>query len=255
MKLARFCAGDDIIYGQVRDEKIYQLAGDVFSTFKITDRTFNLADVKLLAPVLPKNIICVGLNYLAHIDEVFKGPPRTPQEPVIFMVPNTAVIAQDEPIRIPHPEHETHYEAELIVVIGKKCREITPAEAEKHILGYTCGNDVSDRDIQRADKQWCRAKGFHTFKPMGPFIETELDPRNLRIQCRVNGKICQDSNTGHMIRDVYYIVSFLSGFMTLNPGDVIYSGTPNGVGRLSPGDLCEIEIEGIGVLRNPVVFG
>lgn len=253
MKLVRFSVSDEILYGELREEKIYQLKGDMYSTYKITERAFNQADVKILAPVEPQNVICVGLNYLAHIDEVFKGPPRTPQEPVIFMVPNTAVIGPDEPIKIPHPEHETHYEAELVAVIGRECRNITAREAKEYILGYTCGNDVSDRDIQRVDKQWCRAKGYHTFKPMGPFIETELDPQNLIIQCRVNGQICQDSNTSNMIRDVYYIVSFLSGFMTLYPGDVIYSGTPNGVGRLTSGDMCEIEIQGLGVLKNSVV--
>lgn len=253
MKLARFSMADKILYGEVRDNKIYQLEGDIYKAYRVTDQVYDLADVKILSPVEPGKIIGVGLNYLAHIDEVFKGPPRTPQEPVIFMVPNTAVIGPDEPIIIPFPDHENHYEAELVVIIGKECREIGSQEAKDYILGYTCGNDVSDRDIQRMDKQWSRAKGYHTFKPLGPFIVTDLDPRNLTIQCRVNGQTGQDSNTDQMIRDVYYIVSFLSRFMTLYPGDIIYSGTPNGVGPLIPGDRCEIEIQGIGILKNPVI--
>jgi 2-keto-4-pentenoate hydratase/2-oxohepta-3-ene-1,7-dioic acid hydratase in catechol pathway len=253
MKLARFMVDNKIYYGEVRENLIKVIEGDPFYQYKVTEKTFSVAEVKLLAPVVPSQVICVGLNYFAHIGE-FHINPQIPEAPVIFMVSPSAIINPGEAILISYPEHDTHYEAELVIVIGKKGRNIPVEQAQEYIFGYTCGNDVSDRNIQKLDKQWTRAKSFHTFKPLGPFIVRGIDPTKVCIQSRINGQVKQNSNTQEMIWNVYQLVSFLSEIMTLNPGDVIYSGTPEGVGSLTKGDICEIEIEGIGILKNPVKF-
>lgn len=251
MIIARFQVGENILYGEIREGRVYVLEGDIFGSYQVTGKSYDLKEVRVLAPVDPGKVILVGLNYFAHIKE-YQSNPQIPKEPVIWMAPPTAIIGPNEEIAIPYPEHETHYEAELVVVIGKEARDISIQDAASYILGYTCGNDVSDRVLQKLDGQWTRAKGFHTFKPLGPYIVTDLDPKNVRVQSRVNGESRQDANTGSMIKDVYYLVSFVSQIMTLYPGDVIYSGTPEGVGPLTPGCDCEVEIEGIGILRNPV---
>lgn len=251
MKIARFMVNDTVHYGMVQGEIVQVIEGDIFQNYQVTPQTYNLSEIKLLAPVQPGKVIGVGLNYMAHITE-FNREPVAPEEPVTFMVSPTAIIGPEEEIILPYPEHENHHEAELVVIIGQEARNIPREMTNKYILGYTCGNDVSDRDIQKADKQWSRAKGYHTFKPLGPWIETELESSGLHVQSRVNGQIRQDSNTAKMIRDVTYLVSFISSFMTLYPGDVIYTGTPEGVGPLVTGDVCEVEIEGIGTLRNPI---
>lgn len=253
MKIARFrTAHNQIFYGAVQDNQVKVIQGDIFGQYQVTEQAYQLQEVKLLAPVEPRQVIAVGLNYLAHIGEFHKNP-EVPPEPVIFMVPPGSIIGPQEPIILPYPEHENHHEAELVVVIGKEASHVTPEVAKEYILGYTCGNDVSDRDIQKIDKQWTRAKGYRTFKPLGPWIETALDPDNLLIQSRVNGQLRQNGNTAKMLRKAAYLVSFISQVMTLCPGDVIYTGTPEGVGPIVAGDVCEIEIEGIGILQNPVV--
>ncbi|MEM3096129.1 MAG: fumarylacetoacetate hydrolase family protein [Nitrososphaerota archaeon] len=221
-----------------------------------------LSDVGLLAPIdnRPK-IVCVGLNYRDHAEEQGVRPP---EEPVIFMKPYTAVTGPGQPIVYPEITKQLDYEAELAVVMGSKCRKVTPREAYSHILGYTCFNDVSARDIQFRDGQWVRGKSFDTFAPIGPWVVTgdELgDPHNLRIMARVNGEVRQDSNTRNLIFGVDYLVSFISMVMTLEPGDIIATGTPAGVGifykpapkLLKVGDLVEVEIEKVGVLANRVV--
>jgi len=251
LKIARFLAANKIYYGAVEADRVQVIEGDIFGQFQITKQAFRLQDVKLLSPVKPGQVIGIGLNYLAHISE-FKREPVAPPEPVIFMVSPSSVLGPEEEIVLPFPEHENHHEAELVVVIGKEARNIPREMTKDYILGYTCGNDVSDRDIQKTDKQWTRAKGYPTFKPLGPWIETELDPNGLTVQSRVNEQLRQDSNTAKMIRDVFYLVSFISQVMTLYPGDVIYTGTPEGVGPLVTGDVCEIEIPGIGILKNRV---
>ena len=251
VKITRFLANEKIYYGTIQDDVVQVIEGDIYGKFQITKQTFDLQEVKLLAPVEPGKVIGVGLNYLAHISE-FNRKPEAPEEPVIFMVSPTAIIGPEEEIILPYPEHENHHEAELVVVIGKEARSIPREMVNDYIFGYTCGNDVSDRNLQKADKQWIRAKGFHTFKPLGPWIETQLNSTNLNIQSRVNGQLRQDSNTAKMLHDVSVLVSFISHIMTLYPGDVIYTGTPEGVGPLNAGDVCEIEISGIGILRNPV---
>ena len=245
-------ANNKVYYGTIQGEVAQIIEGDIYGQFQVTKQTFSLQEIKLLAPVEPGKVIGVGLNYLAHISE-FNRKPEAPEKPVIFMVSPTAIIGPEEEIILPYPQHENHHEAELVVVIGKEGRNIPREMTNEYILGYTCGNDVSDRDIQKTDKQWTRAKGFHSFKPLGPWIETELASTNLTIQSRVNGQLRQSSNTAKMLHDVSSLVSFISHIMTLYPGDVIYTGTPEGVGQLVAGDVCEIEIEGIGVLKNPVI--
>jgi 2-keto-4-pentenoate hydratase/2-oxohepta-3-ene-1,7-dioic acid hydratase in catechol pathway len=197
----------------------------------------------------PTKIIAVGLNYTDHAKEI--NMPL-PDHPLIFMKPSTSVIGNDDTIIFPPQSKELHYEGELGIVIKKKARNVTKDEAASYISGYTCANDVTARDIQRTDVQWTRAKSFDTFCPLGPRIVSGVDPKNLRIITRVNGKVKQDSNTRNMVFDVYDLVSYISGVMTLLPGDVIITGTPPGVGAINVGDLVEIEIEGIGVLRNRV---
>lgn len=251
MKFARFEVFGQMHYGQVIGDSIHVIKGDIFNEYELLEEKYVISDVKLLAPVMPGKVIGVGLNFFAHIGEYHKNP-KIPEDPVIFMVSPSSIIGPDEAIEIPHPDHETHHEAELTIVVGKTCKEVTVEEAPQYIFGYTCGNDVSDRDLQKQDRQWSRAKSYHTFKPIGPYIETELDPDNVLVKSRVNGEKRQDGNTKDMIRKANELVSFISTVMTLEPGDIIMTGTPEGVGPIVSGDICEIEVSGIGVLRNPV---
>ncbi|MBN1234641.1 MAG: fumarylacetoacetate hydrolase family protein [Methanotrichaceae archaeon] len=206
-------------------------------------------DVHLMPPCQPTKIVCVGLNYVKHAQEL-KMP--LPEEPILFLKPPSAVLAPGRQIIYPPSSQQVDYEGELAVVIGKRCRNIPAEEAEKHILGYTCFNDVTARDLQKRDGQWTRAKSFDTFAPFGPWI-AKIDPSNADIETRVNGNVVQKSNTSDLIFDVPKLVQFISGVMTLEPGDVIATGTPPGVGQLQKGDAVEVEIEGIGVLKNTVV--
>lgn len=226
-------------------------SGDLFSGLTAGGGIGTVDSLRLLAPLDPQKIVCVGLNYAAHVTE--RDPNRkVPEEPVIFMKPTSAVIGPNDTIEIAYPEHETHHEAELVVVIGKTADHVTEAAALDHILGYTCGNDVSDRVLQKKDGQWIRAKGFRTYCPLGPAIQTELDPANTPVQSRVNGQTRQSQTTGSLLWSVPTLISYISGIMTLEPGDIVMTGTPEGVGPLTAGDVCEIEIGGIGTLRNPV---
>lgn len=197
----------------------------------------------------PTKIIAIGLNYLDHAKELNM---EIPEYPLIFMKPPTAVIGNGETIVYPSQTHELHYEGELGIVIGKMARNVSEEEAKEYIAGYTCANDVTARDLQRMDGQWTRSKSFDTFCPLGPKIVKDIDPTNLSIATRVNGITKQKSNTNQMIFNAFKLVSFISAIMTLLPGDVISTGTPPGVGELKVGDVVEIEIEGIGVLRNTV---
>ncbi len=200
--------------------------------------------------LVPSKIIGIGQNYRAHAIEMGKG---LPEEPLMFLKPRSALISDGAAISRPAGFERVDYEGELGVVIGTRASRVSKEDALKIVLGYTCVNDVTVRDLQKKDGQWARAKGFDTFCPIGPRIVPGLDPRNLRITTRVNGAVKQDSSTSDLIFDVATLISFCSQYMTLEPGDVISTGTPAGVGNLSPGDVCEVEIEGIGVLRNPVV--
>jgi 2-keto-4-pentenoate hydratase/2-oxohepta-3-ene-1,7-dioic acid hydratase in catechol pathway len=198
----------------------------------------------------PSKIIAIGLNYYDHAKEM---DTKIPDRPIMFMKPSTTVISNGQSIVYPSQSKNVHYEGELAIVIKDKCRNVSKAEASRHIKGYTCANDVTARDLQNIDGQWTRAKSFDTFCPLGPRIVSNIDPTSLKIETRVNGQIKQSSNTKNMIFDVFELVSFISSVMTLLPGDIIITGTPAGVGPLQIGDTVEVEIEEIGVLRNKVV--
>lgn len=206
-------------------------------------------DVRLLPPVSPSKILCVGLNYRRHAEEMGK---EIPEEPLFFLKPPTAVVGPDEPIVLPPESHEVHHEGELAVVIGRTARRIAPADVGAHILGYTLLNDVTARDIQRRENKYTRAKGYDTFAPLGPTIVPGLDPAALRISTRVNGELRQESDCADLIFPVAELVSRASHIMTLLPGDILSTGTPSGVGPIEAGDTVEVSIDAIGTLRNPV---
>lgn len=240
-------------YGIVEDGTVYAASGDPYQDEGLQRGAAvgQLSDVELLAPVVPGKIVCVGLNYLAHVTER-DATRKVPEEPVLFMKPTSALIGPGAPIRIVNPGNETHYEAEMTMVIGRTARDVTEADALSYVYGYTCGNDVSDRVLQAKDGQWTRAKGFHTYCPVGPWIETELDVSDLTVESRLNGEVRQSNRTSNMIFKPAFLISYISRIMTLDPGDIILTGTPEGVGALKAGDQIEIEVEGIGTLSNPV---
>ena len=237
-------------YGWLLDDKIGDIEGDLFGEFRRLDATTPLSEVKLLAPSQPSKILCVGRNYAAHAKE---HNAEVPELPLIFHKPASALLNPNDAIVLPHQSQQVEHEAELVVVIGKRGRNIIAEEAKKHILGYSIGNDVTARDLQRADRLWTRGKGFDTFAPFGPWIDTEFDPADAVVTCRVNGKMRQMASTRDMVFSVGTIIAFISSVMTLEPGDLIYTGTPAGVGVLAEGDVVEVDIEGLGVLSNPVV--
>jgi len=256
MKIARFEHHHEIRQGVVEGDELDLLAP---SGATRTGEIVSLADIKLLPPVCPPNVIALGLNYQQHATE---SAMKLPERPLMFLKATTSVIGPDDPIVLPHmAPTEVDYEAELCLVIGKEARNVSPEDALDYVLGYTCGNDVSARDCQlRLDTQWARGKSFDTFCPLGPWIETELDPDKVAIRSRLNGRVMQDSNTSELIFNCRELISYLSHNLTLLPGTVIMTGTPEGVGfarkppvYLQPGDVIEIEIEGIGTLSNPVV--
>lgn len=253
MKIVKFEKNGQTSYGVYNEEggSINYIAGNIFESFVVEKETIPLGEVKILAPVCPGKLIAVGLNYLDHVGEVDVAT-KIPEEPMIFMASSTAVIGPADNILLASKDRRTDHECELVVIIGKECFKVSEEKALDYVFGYTCGNDVSDRDIQSKDGQWTRAKSYPTYKPMGPWIETELDPTNLEISSYVNGELKQSSNTKHMIFPVSTVISFLSQFMQLYPGDVIYSGTPKGVSPIKEGDVVEIYIQGIGKLANPV---
>jgi len=219
--------------------------------FPLDGSSYTLDGVKLLVPCLPSRVVGVGLNYHSHSVE-FKSPPSS--EPLIFLKPSTAVIGPGENIIYPPGATRVDYEGELGVVIGRRAKQVSRERAKDYVLGYVCVNDVTERDIQKRDGQWTRAKGFDTFAPLGPWIETDADPDNLKIETRLNGKLCQSARTNELIFGVSRLVEFISGVMTLLPGDVIATGTPAGIGPMKPGDVVEVTIEMIGALRNYVTI-
>jgi 2-keto-4-pentenoate hydratase/2-oxohepta-3-ene-1,7-dioic acid hydratase in catechol pathway len=250
MKLCRCQHPGGISWGILEDTCVALLAQAPYQRIERTGAEFPLADVKLLAPCEPQKFLGVGLNYRAHAEEMRKPIPA---RPLLFLKPPTCVLDPGEPIRLPPESGEVHHEAELAVVIARKMRRVSPAQAREGILGFTCCNDVTARDIQRAEIQYTRAKGFDTFGPVGPVVETELDPHRLTVQALVNGEVRQTGSTADMIFDVFELVSFASRGMTLLPGDVLTTGTPPGVGPLTAGDVVEVSVESVGVLRNPVL--
>lgn len=258
MRIVRFAAQGRVKYGVLEGDIIRSLRGSPFARPGIPDYSLRfdgniheLSKARLLAPCIPSKLVCLGVNYRSHAEET-KLP--IPPLPLIFLKPSTSVIGPDDNIILPSlPKRRVDYEAELGVVIGKRTKNATQESAMDYILGYTCVNDVSERYAQRDDGQWTRAKSFDTFAPLGPWIETEINPDDLKIETRLNGETRQSARTSDLIFRVAELVSFISGIMTLLPGDVIATGTPSGIGRMNPGDVVEIEIEKIGTLRNSVV--
>jgi 2-keto-4-pentenoate hydratase/2-oxohepta-3-ene-1,7-dioic acid hydratase in catechol pathway len=253
MRICRYELNGQIHMGEVLDddEHIQSLDGPPLGPFKNGEEVVLRSDVRLLAPVLPSKIVAVGRNYRDHAKEM--GKP-VPDEPLIFLKATSAILPPGFTIRLPKVSDRVDYEAELAVVIGRAARKVSVQQARDYIFGYTCINDVTARDIQQREVQFTRAKGFDTFAPLGPWIETAdgFDPADKAIRCRVNGQLKQNGRTRDMVFDTLTLISYISQGMTLLPGDVIATGTPAGVGPLSAGDTVEVEIEGLGVLSNPV---
>lgn len=254
MRIARFTAGDDPMFGLVdgAGEKIAEITGDpLYTKIELTGTVHQVDDVRLLAPVIPRSkIIGIGKNYAEHAREMGSEAPK---EPLMFLIPNTAVIGPSDPVVMPPISERVDYEGELAVVIGRMCRNVSAEEARKVIFGYTVANDVTARDLQKSDGQWSRAKGFDTFCPLGPWIETELDLGEARIITRLDGDVVQEGPTSDMIHGVAELIAHASQAFTLLPGDVILTGTPEGVGPVRAGQRVEIEVPQIGVLANTYV--
>jgi len=280
MRIARFAVGDDVAYGVVVDDagdgadgtgyaqppedgggttglSVAEIAGHPFGPGteapKLTGARYPVEDVRLLAPVLPSKIVAIGRNYAEHARELGN---EVPAEPLIFLKPSTSVVGPgDSIVRPVQLSERVDFEGELAVVFGRPCREVPPARVPEVIFGYTCANDVTARDLQTKDGQWTRAKGFDTFCPLGPWIETSLDPADVQLITTVNGEVKQDSRTSLLIHDIARLVSYVTAVMTMLPGDVLLTGTPAGVGPLVAGDSVSVSVEGIGVLTNRVVDG
>ncbi len=250
MKILRALKDGQIFYAELKDGTARRIMGLPFSEVSFTGEEYQLEDIGLLAPCEPSKIVAVGLNYAKHAGELKETLTGSP---VLFIKPSTAVLAHGQSIEYPKASSRVDYEAELAVVIRKTCRNISAKEANGYIFGYTALNDVTARDLQKKDTQWTRAKSFDTFCPFGPYIDTGFDPENKRVQSVLNGKVMQDGNTGDMLFGVHALVSFISECMTLLPGDVIATGTPEGIGPMQRGDMIEIRIEGLETLRNTVV--
>lgn len=251
MKIARFSHNDGIRYGILDDGDLVVLEGDpMFAGYEPTGERVPLADAALLAPVIPRSkVVCVGRNYHDHAAEFGNVAP---EEPLLFLKPNTSVIGPGDTIVRPEISERTEFEGELVAVIGRIAKNVKAADALDYVFGYTVGNDVTARDLQRKDGQWTRGKGFDTFCPLGPVIETALDVDGARIETRVNGEVRQQAPLTDMIHSVAGIIEYASAVFTLLPGDVIMTGTPAGVGEIVAGDTVEVEVSGIGVLRNAV---
>ena len=254
MHIARYAFDECVHYGIIENEgSIARLQSSPLEGLKCSGAIDATSAVRLLAPIERPRVFGLGYNYVAHSKEVGKA---VPQIPVLFMKPSTSVIGPDESIVYPDDGQNIHFEGELTVVIGKKARHVSAANALDHVLGYTCGNDVSDRVLQRRESEFgclLAGKGYDTFAPMGPVIATGLDPSRLGIITRVNGAVRQNGTTADLLFSVPEIIAYLSRYMTLLPGDMIMTGTPAGVGPIQVGDIIEVEIEGIGILRNDVV--
>jgi 2-keto-4-pentenoate hydratase/2-oxohepta-3-ene-1,7-dioic acid hydratase in catechol pathway len=277
MRIARFAVNDEVKFGIVdggisasgengtgeasgqeqADLRVAEIAGHPFGPSAgeatLTGATYLLADVRLLAPVLPSKVVAIGKNYLEHARETGSEPPA---EPLIFLKPSTAIVGPGDtivrPVRL---SQRVDYEGELAIVFGRLCRDVPAARVPEVIFGYACANDVTARDLQAKDGQWARAKGFDTFCPLGPWIETGLDPADVRLTTAVNGEVKQDSRTSLLIHDITTLVTYVTSVMTMLPGDVILTGTPEGIGPLAAGDSVTVSVEGIGALTNRVVDG
>jgi len=236
-------------YGWTVESKVGEIQGDVFGSYKRKEAKTPLDEVSLLPPSQPTKILCVGRNYIDHAKELGN---EVPQIPLIFMKPPSAIIGDGDEIILPPQSQQVEHESELVAVIGKRGKNILAENSREYVFGYTIGNDVTARDLQRTDKQWTRAKGFDTFCSFGPWIDTDFDPSDAVITCRVNGQMRQMASTRDMVFDISMLIAYVSSIMTLEPGDLIFTGTPAGVGKLEAGDVVEVEIEGLGKLSNPV---
>jgi 2-keto-4-pentenoate hydratase/2-oxohepta-3-ene-1,7-dioic acid hydratase in catechol pathway len=267
VRIARFTTGDDPAYGVLggeldqygqpaEDSVLVELAGDpLYAGIQPTQTEHRLADVRLLAPVIPRSkVVAIGRNYAAHAAELGND---VPEEPLMFLKPNTSVVGPGDQVFYPSQTSRLDYEGELAVIIGRICRDVPAEQATDVIFGYTIGNDVTARDLQKKDGQWTRAKGFDSFCPLGPWIETDLDPQTfadgVSIQTHLNGELVQDGSTKDLIFDIPSLIAYITSVMTLLPGDVILTGTPDGIGEMQPGDEVEVSIAGLGALTNTVV--
>ena len=256
MRIVRFKSGRKSGYGIFENNQVRRLAASPFngkfraSDLALADEVYDFDQVTLLAPCQPSKIICLGVNYRPHAQEMGSDLPR---QPLIFLKPPTAIIGPDEAIVLPRNWKRVDYEAELAIVIGRKAKYVSEAESRQYVLGYTCFNDVTERVAQKEDGQWTRGKGYDTFAPIGPWIETALEPDDLKLETYLNGIVRQSGRTSELLFGISKLISYISAVMTLWPGDVIASGTPSGIGAMKSGDVVEIKIEGIGTLRNPVV--
>lgn len=251
MKILRYKSNGQSQFGILEGDTVFSASGDLFSGLSKGQEVGKFDDLEIDIPVQPGKIVAIGLNYLKHVTENDPNQ-KVPDEPVMFLKPTSSLIAHGENIELPDDDN-IHYEAELCIVVGKQAKRIKKDDWEDYILGYTCGNDVSHRTFQRKDGQWVRAKGFDTFTPLGPVIETEMDANNAAVVSRLNGETRQNNNTNDLIFGIPFLMEFITNVMTLEPGDVIMTGTPEGVGPMKPGDTIEIEVGGVGVLSNPVV--
>ncbi|MEU4600173.1 MULTISPECIES: fumarylacetoacetate hydrolase family protein [Nocardia] len=253
MRLGRVASPDGVAFvsieGDGSDAVAKEIAEHPFGTPTFTGRSWPLADIRLLAPILASKVICIGKNYAAHAAEM---GGEAPKDPVIFIKPNTSIVGPNAPIILPPSSSQVDFEGELAVVIGRPCKDVPAAKAADVILGYTVANDVTARDQQRHDGQWTRAKGYDTFCPLGPWIETAIDPSDLEITTELDGEVRQRSRTSLFLHDIPKIIEWISSVMTLLPGDVILTGTPEGVGPLAAGQNVSVTVEGIGTLTNPV---
>jgi 2-keto-4-pentenoate hydratase/2-oxohepta-3-ene-1,7-dioic acid hydratase in catechol pathway len=250
MRIVRYSLKGEVGFGVLEDENVAAISPHPFAAFEYTGERFPTEEARLLAPVLPTKVVAVGRNYAEHARELGN---EVPPEPVIFLKPSTAVIGQGDPIVHPTGVDRIDYEGELAVIVGKVGRRLREEDALQGVLGFTCANDVTARTLQATDGQWTRAKGFDTFCPLGPWIETDLDSSDLAVRTVVNDEQRQSSRTSLLERSVAALLAFISSVMTLLPGDVVLTGTPAGVGPLTVGDRVEVEVEGVGVLANPVV--
>jgi 2-keto-4-pentenoate hydratase/2-oxohepta-3-ene-1,7-dioic acid hydratase in catechol pathway len=251
MRLVRFRHGDRIATGAIQpgSDTIQVIAGTFFQDPLPTGDEIAIDDVMLLAPVLPSKLVCVGKNYAAHAAEFGMD---VPEEPLLFLKPSTAVIGPGDAIRLLPINRRTDYEGELAVVMGRLAHNVRAEDASRFILGFTCANDVTLRDLQRPDDQWTRAKGFDGSCPLGPWIETSVDPTDAIVETRLNGDVVQHASTSDMVFGVAELIEYVTTFMTMLPGDVLLTGTPEGVGRIQAGDTVEVEVDGVGTLRNEV---
>jgi 2-keto-4-pentenoate hydratase/2-oxohepta-3-ene-1,7-dioic acid hydratase in catechol pathway len=251
VKFLRFIHNREPRYGILEEDIIKEISGDFFNEYDFTNKEYKLSQVKLLAPCIPSKVVAVGLNYVDHIKEL--GDREIPLNPTLFIKLPHTIIGPEEEIVLPQEAERVDFEAELAVVISKTCKNIDPHQVGDYILGATCLNDVTERNIQKIDGQWTRAKNFETFCPIGPYIVSGTDYNALDIKCYLNGELKQSSNTSNLLWSVRELVSFISYVIPLKPGDIVTTGTPSGVGPMKSGDIIEIEIEGVGRLKNSVI--